>query len=202
MFLYTEDPICQAGLGAALSALPGVRLVGAGDIDAAQVAVIFADVVDERIARLVRAVQRDGSPRVVLIATEVDEQGVATAAECGVVGIVRRREATPERLLAALRITAAGDGVLPPDLVGGLLRRIKSQPVMGESLRGEPRPRLSEREVTVLQMISDGCETREIARRMCYSERTVKNIIQDVTQRFGVKNRSHAVAFAVRNGLL
>jgi DNA-binding NarL/FixJ family response regulator len=62
--------------------------------------------------------------------------------------------------------------------------------------------RLNDREVMVLRMLADGSNTREIAHRLNYSERTVKAIIQDITQRFGLRNRSHAVAFALRNGLI
>jgi DNA-binding CsgD family transcriptional regulator len=60
----------------------------------------------------------------------------------------------------------------------------------------------SDRELRVLRLLSEGCDTREIAHRLCYSERTVKNVIQDVTRRFGLRNRSHAVAFALRQGLI
>ena len=60
----------------------------------------------------------------------------------------------------------------------------------------------TERELSVLRMLGDGCDTREIARRLAYSERTVKTVIQDLSQRLGLRNRSHAVAYAVRNGLI
>ena len=42
----------------------------------------------------------------------------------------------------------------------------------------------------------------EIAAALCYSERTIKNIIHDVINRLQLRNRSHAVAYAVRNGLI
>jgi DNA-binding CsgD family transcriptional regulator len=61
---------------------------------------------------------------------------------------------------------------------------------------------LTDRERDVLRMLGDGSDTREIARAMCYSERTVKTVIQDITRRFGLRNRSHAVAYAVRQGLI
>jgi DNA-binding CsgD family transcriptional regulator len=54
----------------------------------------------------------------------------------------------------------------------------------------------------VLRLVADGLDTSEIAERLSYSERTIKNIIHDVTTRFHLRNRSHAVAFAVRQGLI
>ena len=62
------------------------------------------------------------------------------------------------------------------------------------------RPDLTARERTMLALIADGLSTREVARRMCYSERTIKNILQDVTTRLALRNRTQAVAWALRNG--
>ena len=61
---------------------------------------------------------------------------------------------------------------------------------------------LSPREVEVLKLVADGFNTREIATRLAYSERTVKNVLHDVTNRLQLRNRSHAVAYAVRQGLI
>jgi DNA-binding NarL/FixJ family response regulator len=61
---------------------------------------------------------------------------------------------------------------------------------------------LSERELGVLRLVADGLDTSEIAERLSYSERTIKNIIHDITTRLHLRNRSHAVAFAMRHGLI
>lgn len=61
---------------------------------------------------------------------------------------------------------------------------------------------LSDREREVLRLIADGRETEEIARELCYSARTVVGVVQDVTRRFRLRNRAHAVAFVLRTGML
>jgi DNA-binding NarL/FixJ family response regulator len=61
-------------------------------------------------------------------------------------------------------------------------------------------PQLRPRERDVLVLVADGLSTREVARMMCYSERTIKNILQDLTTRLGLRNRTQAVAWALRNG--
>jgi DNA-binding NarL/FixJ family response regulator len=53
-----------------------------------------------------------------------------------------------------------------------------------------------------LRLLADGCDTIEIARRMAYSERTVKTIVHVILDRFGARNRAHAVAFATREGII
>jgi DNA-binding NarL/FixJ family response regulator len=61
---------------------------------------------------------------------------------------------------------------------------------------------LTKRERAVLSLIADGRETHEIARELCYSVRTVAGVVHDITYRFGLRNRAHAVAYALRAGLL
>ena len=61
---------------------------------------------------------------------------------------------------------------------------------------------LATREIEVLRLVADGCDTHEIADKLAYSERTVKNVLHDVTTRLQLRNRSHAVAYALRQGLI
>ena len=48
----------------------------------------------------------------------------------------------------------------------------------------------------------EGLDTSEIAVSLSYSERTIKNVLHEVTSRLQLRNRSHAVAYALRNGLI
>ena len=61
---------------------------------------------------------------------------------------------------------------------------------------------LTPREIDVLRLMADGLDTNEIAGELCYSERTVKNVIYGVTHRLKLRNRSHAVAYALRTGMI
>jgi DNA-binding CsgD family transcriptional regulator len=45
-------------------------------------------------------------------------------------------------------------------------------------------------------------DTSEIATTLSYSERTVKNALHDVTSRLQLRNRSHAVAYALKQGII
>jgi DNA-binding NarL/FixJ family response regulator len=45
-------------------------------------------------------------------------------------------------------------------------------------------------------------DTAEVGRDLYYSDRTVKNILHDVTSRLNLRNRTHAVAYAIRQGLI
>jgi len=79
--------------------------------------------------------------------------------------------------------------------VGRLQRQVLSP-------RGLTFTGLTEREIKVLTLIADGHDTNEIAQQLCYSQRTVKNVLHGVTTRLQLRNRTHAVAYAVREGLI
>lgn len=54
----------------------------------------------------------------------------------------------------------------------------------------------------MLRLLAEGLDTAEIAAKLNYSERTIKNIISAVTRRLNLRNRTHAVAYAIRAGTL
>lgn len=202
VFVFGEDPISQAGVATQLRGRPEVLVVDGSDIDSAEVAVVIVDQINESCARTVGAVQRGGCPRIVLVASELDDAGLLVAVETGVSGLLRRREATPERLAAAVTSAASGDGTLAPDLLGRLMAQMSRLQRDVLAPRGIGPAGLTERERDVLRLLADGYDTAEIANELAYSERTIKNIIHDLTTRLNLRNRSHAVAYAVKSGLI
>ena len=64
------------------------------------------------------------------------------------------------------------------------------------------RSELSPRDVNVLRLLSEGRSTAGIAADLAYSESTIKNIIHDLVRQLGARNRAHAVAMAIRAGLI
>jgi DNA-binding NarL/FixJ family response regulator len=200
VYLHTEDVISRAGIGSQLRPQPRVHVVD--ETEQAEVAVVVADSVGEPTLRTLRALRAQGARRLVLVASDIDDAGLVAAVEAGACGLVRRSEATADRLVATIEAAAAGDGTVPPDLLGRLLSQIGQlqRAVLGP--RGLTFTGLTEREVAVLRLVADGMDTAQIATKLCYSQRTVKNVLHDVTSRLHLRNRSHAVAYALRHGLI
>jgi DNA-binding NarL/FixJ family response regulator len=202
VFLYAGDPVSQIGIAGQLRARTEVRIVEDADVDEASVAVLVVDQVDDEVVRVVRAVQRNGCPRVVLVVNRLDEAGMLAAIEAGACGFLRRSETQPETLVQSVCAAAAGDGTVPPDLLGRLLSQVSLIHQQVLAPRGLSFSGLTDREVDVLRLLAEGHDTAEVARALCYSERTVKNVLQDMTRRHNLRNRTHAVAYALRQGLI
>ena len=115
---------------------------------------------------------------------------------------LRRSEAVADRVSEAVMTAANGDGSVPPDLLGRLLNQMSRLQRQVLAPRGLSLNGFSDREVDVLRLLSEGWDTSEIAGKLAYSERTVKNVIHDITARLQLRNRSHAVAYAVRAGVI
>ncbi len=139
-----------------------------------------------------------GSARVIACTSDCDEDSVVGAVEAGAVGYLRKDTLTQDVLQAAIQAAEGGAAIVAPDLLGAMLR---AKPVEGEAARFSTQ-RLTEREQRVLALIAEGYPTREVAQQLCYSERTVKNVLHDVVTKLNVRSRSQAVAHAVRDGLI
>jgi DNA-binding NarL/FixJ family response regulator len=196
------DPLSRAGTIAQLRGAGGIALVDEDELDEVSVALVVADEVDVDTARTIRSLRRRGIDKVALLVTRLDDNGLLIAVEAGVGGVLRRSTATPHNLVAAIRAVAAGEGTLPPDLLGRLLEQVGHLQRRVLAPRGLTFSGLTDREVSVLRLLAEGLDTAEVGQRLFYSERTVKNIIHDVTSRLDLRNRTHAVAYAIKQGLI
>ncbi len=202
VFVSASDPVSATGIRAELNLRSDIRLVDEGSEAQARVAIIVADESDAETVRRIRSAVSAVSPRVVVVVTRLDDAGLLSAVEAGACGILRRSEADSERLAEAVTTAANGDGSVPPDLLGRLLDQVSRLQRQVLTPRGLSLNGFTEREIDVLRLLSEGWDTTEIASKMCYSERTVKNVIHDIVVRHQLRNRPHAVAYAVRAGII
>ncbi|CAM04681.1 two component transcriptional regulator, LuxR family [Saccharopolyspora erythraea NRRL 2338] len=148
-----------------------------------------------------QSAQRVSVPRV-LVTNELNPANVLAAVESRVVAVLPRTAATGARLINSVLAAASGGGVMPPDLLGELLKQVDYLQREVLTPRGLNASGLTTREIDVLRLMADGLDTAEIAQKLCYSERTVKNVVYGVTSRLNLRNRPHAVAYAMRAGVI
>jgi DNA-binding NarL/FixJ family response regulator len=134
--------------------------------------------------------------RLVAVARTPGEDALLDAVQAGIAGYLVRSQLTPAGLSSSLRAVVAGNGTLPPSLLGRLVESLARG-----TARGAPGP-LAPRELGVLRLLAEGDDTRDIAVKLSYSERTVKNIVHDLLVKLNCRSRAHAVALATRQGVI
>lgn len=196
IWIDDHNPIFRLGLGACLE--PPFLLAGESAHFSPQPDLTRTDMLVFELdqAGLPNALRlaHDSSLILVAIAGSVEDELLVEAIEAGVTGALLRGDANPNTFLHTLRSAAAGNGSLPAAVLGRLL----SRPRTGMRGAGD----LTDRELGVLRLLSKGESTRQIAEDLCYSEKTVKNIVHDVLVRMNCRNRAQAVALATRRGII
>lgn len=199
--ILTDDAISRAGIATQLRHRPEVRLVDDAQLRDS-IVIVVANEIDEGALRLIRGAHAAAAAGVVLVARLLEE-GLLPAVEAGVTTLLPRASATGDRLVDAVQAAAgAGNGAASTDLtahlVGQLRRVVRDHPPAAHTSNGG----FTEREIKVLRLVAEGYDTAEVGRRLFCSERTVKYILQAATSRLDLRNRTHAVAYALRLGLI
>ncbi len=200
--VWVDDshPIFRRGLVACLSA-EGFRVAGESEALApaprtAGLDLLLFEAEGTGLRRAVAATRDPGAAtRLVATVSERGEALVYSAVEAGVAAVLLRSELGPAVLVATLRAVACGHASVPSALLPRLLERAASGSAQGSG-------RLTEREREILRLLAEGEDTQEIAGRLCFSERTVKNLVHDLLVKMNCRNRTHAVATATRHGVI
>ncbi|MEU4262965.1 helix-turn-helix transcriptional regulator [Streptomyces argenteolus] len=182
--------------------MTNIEIVSEERPDPADVAVVVAERMTVEVTSLLRRIKDSLRVPVVLIPSDIDRSDLFMAVECNVVAVLPRVAATSKRIEEAVLTAAAGGGVLPSQLLGELLRQVERMQREVLSPQGLHTSGLTPREIGVLRLMSEGMDTAEIADTMCLSERAVKRVIFGVTRRLNLRNRPHAVAYALRSGVI
>jgi len=118
------------------------------------------------------------------------------------------KNAGPEELVTAVRVAAAGDALLAPEVTRRVIERFASAPPPSGELVGVPATSVSpgiavdltEREAEVLRLVAQAMSNAEIAQRLFIGEATVKTHVSNVLQKLGARDRVAAVVYAHRHG--
>lgn len=202
--VYAADTVLRLGVVQQLRQRPEVELLADADAERAEVSLVVVDQVDDDVASLLHRLRHNTATRTGLVVATLGSGTLQRVIECGVAAVLRRAEADQDQLLRLVLAIANGEGVLPGDLLGKLLSHVGSlqRSALDPGSLSLSLSTLTTREADMLRMVSEGLDTAEIARKTAYSERTVKNVLHEVITRLQLRNRAHAVGYALRNGLI
>lgn len=203
--VIADQALTGEGTLARLRDYPELRVLSPAQRPKAAVLLVLADEIRESTMRLLESLTancRNPGVAIVLVSDHVPEHYVLRAVQAGLRSVIPRSAAGFDVVVDTIRNVAKGAACMPPEFQGRLVDKVRS--LQGEVLApiGMTLSGLSPREIEVLRLLSEGLDTTEIAGRLNYSERTIKHVISGVTGRFGLRNRTQAVAFALRQGVL
>jgi DNA-binding NarL/FixJ family response regulator len=206
-----DQAIVRAGFRLLIESEPDLTVVGEAADGAEAVAMArttAADIVlmDIRMPVMdgitaTRLIAADGAlPRVLILTTFDLDEYVFTALRAGASGFMLK-DRPPEELLAAIRVIAAGEALLAPNVTRRLIESFIRHP---DPLRTPPEALagLTTREREVLALIAAGLSNTEIAGKLVMSVPTAKTHVSRILAKLGARDRTQLVVIAYQSGLV
>ena len=134
--------------------------------------------------------------RVVMLTASTEEDAVIEAVAAGATGYLQKVSGM-DRLLSTLKLVAAGEMPVPPEVVRRVFARIRR-----EAKAEEARNELTGREKEVLALFSQGMSYTAIAEARGVKVVTIRNALYSIQSKLGLGTKQEIVVWAVRNGLL
>ncbi|WP_380166262.1 response regulator [Jannaschia sp. R86511] len=121
-----------------------------------------------------------------------DDEALFSAIMAGASGYVLK-EIKGTDLIDAVRQVAAGHSLIDPALMARVLDRVRNPATVAPQLAG-----LTEQELRLLGLITEGLTNRQIAEQMFLAEKTVKNYVSNILAKLGLESRTQAAVLASR----
>jgi two-component system, NarL family, response regulator DegU len=134
---------------------------------------------------------------VVILTMHADREVLARAIRAGAAGYLVKDCSTDE-VVRTVRLAASGETALSPELAASMLAEAQRADTPAEELE----PIISKREEEVLQLVTDGLSTSEVAAKLYISIKTVKNHLASIYEKLDSRDRTQAVLRAVRMGII
>jgi DNA-binding NarL/FixJ family response regulator len=213
ILIVDDDALVRAGLTMILQSADDLQVVGEAT-DGSQVAeavhrhrpdVVLMDIRMPRMDGLAAtaALQAMSDPPKVIVLTTFDlDDFVFRALEAGAAGFLLK-DTPPLELIAAVRVVAAGDGMLSPGVTRRLIGHFAADPRAERRRQAHARlAALTDREREVLAEVGQGATNGDIGRTLFMSEATVKAHVSRLLVKLGVTNRVQVAILAHDAGLL
>lgn len=209
ILLADDHAMIRDGVKALINGEPDLEVVGeASDgreawhkVKSLQPDILILDITmpDLNGVQATERIKRDAPKVKVLILTAHEDKGfLQQVLQAGASGYMLKRAASAE-LIRAIRIVAAGDVYIDPEIASKIVTSYVGRQSAKESVQ---RGDLSEREEEVLRLVAWGHSNKEIATRLNISVKTVEGHKSKIMEKLGLKNRVEIVRYALHRGWL
>ncbi|GAC1413055.1 MAG: response regulator transcription factor [Actinomycetota bacterium] len=212
VLIVDDHALFRRGLQMVLEQEPDITVVGeAGDGSEAIEKAIEA--VPDVVLMDVRMPRRGGieatskiketipSAKILMLTISDEEADLYDAIKAGASGYLLK-EISIDEVAAAIRSVQTGQSLISPSMASKLLGEFAQMVRKIDEKPSVPQPRLTDREMEVLQLVAQGRNNRDIAKELYISENTVKNHIRNILEKLHLHSRMEAVVYAVREKLL
>ncbi|MGX6978179.1 response regulator [Vagococcus elongatus] len=133
--------------------------------------------------------------RIIIVTSFIDDEKVYPAIEAGAAGYLLKTS-TASEIANAIRATFRGETVLEPEVTGKMMERLtrKNEPVLHDDL--------TNRELEILLLISEGKSNQEIADELFITLKTVKTHVSNILSKLDVEDRTQATIYAFKHGIV
>lgn len=197
IMIVDDHPLVRQGLSAVISVEHDLKLVGEAATGGEAIRImaqIKPDValMDLRLAdtsglEIIQAC-KEKVPlcKYIILTSSVDKDDFWRARELGVDGYILK-EAFPEELISAIRLVYRGRKYYDPAIIDSMMTKDELD---------SPVEQLTPREREVLQVLGEGLNNREIAKKLFITEYTVKKHVSQVLAKLGLADRTQAALYA------
>jgi len=210
ILLADDHTLFRRGIRTMLEQVPDVEVVGEAASGEATIAlahelvpdVILMDIKMPAVSGIEatrRILQENPHIGIILVTMYDDPESAFAGMRAGARGYVLK-EAEPDELLRAVEAAQRGEVMLCPIIAEKVLEHFRSGLLPKQP--GLPYDALSQRELEVLQHAAEGLSNKQIAERLVISEKTVKNHVANIFSKLHVNDRTQAVLYALRQGLV
>ena len=194
-----DHPLVRKGIAAILDNEPGMTLVGEAD-NGRDAVRCYRELLPDVVLMDLRMRDVDGieatrqilaqfpDARIIVLTSYDGDQDIYRALDAGVRGYLLKESAHTD-VVKAITTVHAGRRLMSPDVAERLSEYL-------------PHVALTDRETEVLDLVAQGLSNKEIAGRLGTANGTIKMHVQNVLEKLGASDRTHAVTIAIRRGIL
>jgi DNA-binding NarL/FixJ family response regulator len=207
VLIVDDQTLFRAGLGRLLNEDPRVEVVGQaadGAEAVKQAAKLKPDVVlmdlkmpgIDGIEATRQIIEAAADTKVLILTTFETDSNVIMALKAGASGYVLK-DSTADAIVSSVVAVMSGERVM----AGAVANRVLAM-LTGATTPKEFYDGLTNREIEILKLLANGMANKQIAYRLKISEKTVRNHVSNTYEKLGIYDRSQAVLYAVRKGLV
>jgi DNA-binding NarL/FixJ family response regulator len=207
-----DHALFRRGLQTILEQEPDLELVGEAS-DGAEAVEKAQELMPDVVLMDVRMPKRSGieattqikdllpHAKILMLTISDEEADLYDAIKAGASGYLLK-EIPIEEVADAIRSVWAGQSRISPSMASKLLTEFSAMAKGGNDRPQVPTPKLTDREMEVLQLVAKGLNNRDIAKQLYISENTVKNHIRNILEKLHLHSRMEAVVYAVREKMI